>query len=149
MGKRGGGFPGGGGGMNMNNLMKQAQKMQRQMEESQAEFETKEFEATAGGSALKGEDGLSCAKRELLEETGISDGRLTALGRTLSKETIYCVFLCLTDCNKGAITLQEGETVSYKWLSEKDFVSFVKSKEMIPQQRERFRSYFEKMGYLD
>ncbi len=107
------------------------------------------FEATAGGSALKGEDGLSCAKRELLEETGISDGRLTALGRTLSKEAIYCVFLCLTDCDKGAITLQEGETVSYKWLSEKDFVSFVNSKEMIPQQRERFRSYFEKMGYLD
>ena len=35
------------------------------------------------------------------------------------------VFLCLTDCDKGAITLQEGETVSYKWLSEKDFVSFV------------------------
>ena len=29
------------------------------------------YEATAGGSALKGEDILSCAKRELLEETGI------------------------------------------------------------------------------
>ena len=28
---------------NMNNLMKQAQRMQRQMEESQKELETKEF----------------------------------------------------------------------------------------------------------
>ena len=30
-----GGFPGGMGGMNMNNLMKQAQKMQKQMMEKQ------------------------------------------------------------------------------------------------------------------
>jgi len=50
MAKRGG-FPGGMPG-NMNNLMKQAQRMQRQMEEKQAEFETKEFEATAGGGAV-------------------------------------------------------------------------------------------------
>ena len=34
MARRGGGFPGGGGMGNMNNLMKQAQKMQRQMEEA-------------------------------------------------------------------------------------------------------------------
>ena len=38
MAKRGG-FPGGMGMGNMNNLMKQAQKMQRQMEESQKELE--------------------------------------------------------------------------------------------------------------
>ena len=53
MAKRGG-FPGG---MampgNMNNLMKQAQRMQRQMEESQKELETKEFTAKAGGGAVE------------------------------------------------------------------------------------------------
>ena len=38
---------------NMNNLMKQAQKMQRQMEESQKELETKEFTAKAGGGAVE------------------------------------------------------------------------------------------------
>ncbi len=37
---------------NMNNLMKQAQRMQRQMEESQKEMETKEFTAKAGGGAV-------------------------------------------------------------------------------------------------
>ena len=53
MAKRGG-FPGGMGMPgNMNNLMKQAQKMQRQMEESQKEMETKEFSATAGGGAVE------------------------------------------------------------------------------------------------
>ena len=54
MSKRGG-FPGGMGGfggMNMNNLMKQAKKMQEDMEKSQAELASKEFDATAGGGAI-------------------------------------------------------------------------------------------------
>ena len=38
---------------NMANLMKQAQKMQRQMEEQAKEMETKEFTATAGGGAVE------------------------------------------------------------------------------------------------
>jgi DNA-binding YbaB/EbfC family protein len=38
---------------NMNNIMKQAQKMQKQMAEMQAEMETKIFEATSGGGAVK------------------------------------------------------------------------------------------------
>lgn len=49
---RRGGFPGGGIPGNMNNLMKQAQKMQKQMEEQAKEFETKEFTASAGGGAV-------------------------------------------------------------------------------------------------
>ncbi len=50
MAKRGG-FPGGMG--NMNNLMKQAQRMQRQMEEQQKALEEKEFTAAAGGGAVE------------------------------------------------------------------------------------------------
>lgn len=41
------------GGMNMNNLMKQAQKMQKQMEEIQASLEEKTLETTSGGGAVK------------------------------------------------------------------------------------------------
>ena len=52
MAKRGG-FPGGGMPGSMNNLMKQAQRMQRQMEEGQKELETKEFTAKAGGGAVE------------------------------------------------------------------------------------------------
>lgn len=48
-----GGFPGGGfGGMNMNQLMKQAKKMQEDMEKSQANLASKTFESTAGGGAV-------------------------------------------------------------------------------------------------
>jgi DNA-binding YbaB/EbfC family protein len=54
MSKRGG-FPGGMGnfgGMNINQLMKEAKKMQADMEKSQEELTMKDFEATAGGGAV-------------------------------------------------------------------------------------------------
>ena len=52
---RRGGFPGGGfpGGMNIGNLMKEAKKMQADMEQTQVELANKEFTATAGGGAIK------------------------------------------------------------------------------------------------
>ena len=54
MSKRGG-FPGGMGGfggMNIGQLMKEAKKMQADMEKSQEELASKEFDATAGGGAV-------------------------------------------------------------------------------------------------
>ena len=47
-----GGFPGGFGGGNINNLMKQAQKLQKEMAQAQQELEEKEFDASVGGGAL-------------------------------------------------------------------------------------------------
>ena len=54
MGKRGG-FPGGMGfgGMNLNNLMKEAKKMQADLEKTQTEIAAKDFEASAGGGAVE------------------------------------------------------------------------------------------------
>ena len=49
---RRGGFQGGMPG-NMNNLMKQAQRMQRQMEENKKALEEMEFKAAAGGGAVE------------------------------------------------------------------------------------------------
>lgn len=40
------------GGMNMNNLLKQAQKMQADMQKQQEELEAKEIEASVGGGAV-------------------------------------------------------------------------------------------------
>ena len=54
MAKRGG-FPGGMGGfggMNINQLMKEAKKMQADMEKSQEELTSRDFESTAGGGAV-------------------------------------------------------------------------------------------------
>ena len=55
MAKRGG-FPGGMGGfggMNFNQLMKEAKKMQADMTKTQEELSNKTFEASAGGGAVK------------------------------------------------------------------------------------------------
>ena len=46
----GGGMPGN---MNMNNLMKQAQKMQKQMAQMQEELAEKKLEVSSGGGAVK------------------------------------------------------------------------------------------------
>ena len=66
MAKRGG-FPGGMGMPgNMNNLMKQAQRMQRQMEEGQKELEVKEFSAKSGAGAV---EAVVNGKKELVKLT--------------------------------------------------------------------------------
>ena len=46
------GFPGNMGGANMNNLLKQAQKFQEQMEKQKEGLKDKTFEATVGGGAV-------------------------------------------------------------------------------------------------
>jgi hypothetical protein len=47
-----GGFGGFGGGANMNNMIKQAQKLQKQMEDKQKELEGRTYEAAVGGGAV-------------------------------------------------------------------------------------------------
>ena len=59
-------FGGFGGGPNMQQLMKQAQRMQQQMEKAQEELDAKEYEASAGGGMV------TCkinGKREVLSLT--------------------------------------------------------------------------------
>lgn len=106
------------------------------------------FDASAGGSALKGEDEMACAKRELYEETGILAETLERVGRYTSANTIYYQFLCTTDCDKSSILLQKGETISYKWVGEKTFIEFIDSDKMIPSKRARYYEYFKRMGYI-
>ena len=77
------------------------------------------WEATAGGSAIQGDSAMMCAKRELYEETGIICNDLIELGTVISEKykTIYVEFIAIVDCDKNNITLQEGETIAFKWVS--------------------------------
>lgn len=97
------------------------------------------WEATAGGSALIGESPLECALRELREETGIIATDLMEVGRVISKETqsIYVEFLCTTDWKKEEITLQEGETSNFKWVSRDELVN-MKSDELVTKRMQNF-----------
>lgn len=77
------------------------------------------WEATAGGSALRGESAYACAERELAEETGIRDAELEQVGILISHvyHTIFAEYLCVTDQPKDTIVLQDGETQAYKWVT--------------------------------
>lgn len=88
------------------------------------------WELTAGGSALKGETPLECAIRELKEETGVVADSLTQIGKFIHDEhnSIYFEYLCVTDCDKDNVTLQDGETINYKWVSVDEFKSIPKNK---------------------
>lgn len=83
------------------------------------------WEATAGGSALTGEAPLECAVRELWEETGIRSTDLVEVGTEISAEThaIYVEFLCVTNWDKEAVTLQAGETVAFRWVSRDELLA--------------------------
>ena len=106
------------------------------------------WEATAGGSALQGEDALTCARRELREETGIAADSLAEIGRFVSRDTIYQQYLCVTGCDKDSVTLQEGETIAYRWVSEAEFAAFANSGDMIDMQRMRYQPFLRRMGYV-
>ena len=124
MAKRGG-FPGMGMPGNMNNLMKQAQKMQRQMEENQKALEEKEFTATVGGGAVSV---TVSGKREItkvtLSEEAVDPDDIEMIEDMIAaakqiSETYHCAVLCkgghqLNDAN--ALLYRDG---SYRWFNGK------------------------------
>lgn len=79
------------------------------------------WELSCGGSALKGENPIQCALRELREETGIVPYTIEQIDRLIEPQchTIFFNFFARTDCPKDSIKLQEGETVDYKWVRKK------------------------------
>ena len=95
------------------------------------------WEATAGGSALQNETPLECAIRELQEETGIKSDNLIEVGRVVTCDTIYVEFLCVTNCDKNCITLQEGETIAYKWMSRNELVA-MREDELVTYRMQEF-----------
>ena len=97
------------------------------------------WEATAGGSALVGESPLQCAVRELFEETGIHADTLTEVGRVVDDKchSAYVEYLCVTDCDKNSVKLQEGETSDFLWV-DKDTLLKMKSDELVTERMQLF-----------
>lgn len=101
------------------------------------------YEASASGSVLMGENPYDAAIRELKEETGIDASNIEHLYKYVDKNTIFNGYLCETNCDKNSITLQEGETISYLWLTKEEFFKFIKTDKYIQNQKERISEYLE------
>jgi len=109
------------------------------------------YEATAGGSALKGEDKWQCVERELYEETGLVCHVFEEVARIREerKQAFFYTFVCTIAGDKTSVQLQEGETEGYLWMSEEEFKEFVNSDRIIPSNRRRYETYFQRMGYVE
>lgn len=119
--------------------------MQRSWEK---EVSPGKWEIGAGGSAMKGEDALTGACRELLEETGIEAAEgLRELYHTVHHKhhAIYQGYLLVTDWPREEIVLQAGETIGYKWLSREEFLDFYDNNSSIGSQKERLREFVERI----
>lgn len=100
------------------------------------------YEAGASGSLLAGETPYEGALRELKEETGISAAALTFLFAVSNlKDMLFYGYLCITDCDKQSVTLQEGETIAFRWMPEADFLALFRSPAFASGPRERWTPY--------
>ena len=97
------------------------------------------WEATAGGSALRGETPFEGAVRELYEETGILAQEMKEVDRKIvfRRRTWYITFLCETDSPKDSVRLQENETTAYRWVSLEEMLS-MKDSEIVPGVEELY-----------
>lgn len=108
------------------------------------------YESTCGGSALVGETPDMCIKRELKEETGIEAETFEHYMFNVYDDgsALYHSYIANVDWPKEKITLQEGETEGFKWVSAEEFVKFIDSEEAIDTQVRRFRPYLKREGLL-
>lgn len=102
------------------------------------------YEATAGGSALKGEDEFKCIIRELKEETGIDCKEFKEVAYHVFDHvhTIMHCYVCVVDCDKDSVLLQDGETIGYKWINRAEFIDFINSNEIVPTQKRRYLEFY-------
>ena len=97
------GIPGGMGGMNIGKLMKEAQKIQKDMKKSQEEIASKTFEATAGGSAVK----VKMSGKRVLENIDISEELIESNDKEMIEDLVT---LCINDALNQIAKAEEEMT---------------------------------------
>lgn len=101
------------------------------------------WEASAGGSAVRGEEPLTAAERELFEETGLRADSMELIN-VLFKDTsraLFYSYIARVNCDKSGIILQEGETTDYKWVDKAGLLEYIDSDEAIKSHNQRFEKY--------
>lgn len=107
------------------------------------------------GSSLAGETPEEGAARELREETGIRVSSDKLIPMHLCYQTYVeenprdnCLtysYLAPFCVGEQTITMQEGETVSYRFLTKQEFLEFYESDEIIPVRKARIATFLGKL----
>ncbi|MDP4132865.1 MAG: NUDIX domain-containing protein [Bacillota bacterium] len=86
--------------------------------------------AITGGSAVKGEDQIAAAKRELLEEVGITadDDELELLKKYRGKNDFVYVYVLRKNAEIHKIKMQPEEVQAVKWVTVKELKHMVSKK---------------------
>ncbi len=50
-------------------------------------------------------------------------------------------YLCVTDCPKDSIRLQQGETIAYQWVSREEFIAYMDSGDCMDIQKVRLKEF--------
>ena len=96
---------------------------------------------------MAGETPEECARREMLEETGLTAGNLeliSVLYRPQSHSVIYS-WLSVVTCQKDAVRLQEGETVDYRWMAPDLFLRLISEEPILKIQYPRYKPYLDRV----
>ena len=103
------------------------------------------WEASAGGSALRGENPEECAKRELFEETGIKTEHFELVNKVFNDKshTLFYSFLTVVECDKKSVVLQEGETTDFKWVDAAGLIDYTESDLAISSIIERYKPLYD------
>ena len=98
-------------------------------------------------TAVAGEDSLTAARRELLEELGIAADRDKMLLLTRIKRRNSLLDVWLTESNAPAekLTLQQTEVAEAKWITGKELKEMIKNGTFHNYGKEYFESVFEKI----
>ncbi len=86
--------------------------------------------AVTGGSAVAGEDSVTAAARELLEELGVRarPSDLHLLGRLRRRNSLCDLWLLRRDIPLSALRLQKEEVADARWVSREQLMEMVKSR---------------------
>lgn len=96
-----------------------------------------------GGAVIAGEDSLTGAKRELLEEIGIevTSEQLKLLGTTIHKTWFTDTYLLTKDISLSDLKLQAEEVTDAKWVNINEFDTMCSKDLIVPVVLEQFRQY--------
>ena len=101
------------------------------------------WEASAGGSAVRGEEPLEAARREMFEETGLTADSIELVGVLFkdSSHSMYYSYIAKVSCDKDSVVLQEGETTAYKWVDKEGFLLYVDAEDSMKAHNQRYEKY--------